>query len=122
MAKSAKELFQRFQSSQYQPSLRKIRGTYLFQVDNVGDLYVSVNDGEITAEQRKAGQGKQDADCSFQCGEQDFIDITEGRRNLLTAILQGRVHVHGNAALAQKVHSLVRANAEQQREQKRGAA
>ena len=111
MAKSAKDVLKRFETQHYEPYLRKIRGTYLFQIDNVGDLHVSVNYGEITV-----GQGKQDADCVFRRNEQDFIDIAEGRRNLLTAILQGRLHVHGDAALAQKVNSLVRARAEEQRE------
>jgi len=116
MAKSAEELLKRFETPRYEPYLRKTRGSYLFSIDNVGVVHVSVNNGEITVE-----AGKEEAECVFQCSEQDYIDIAEGRRNLLTAILQGRVHVHGDAALAQKVNGLVRARTEEQRKQ-RGVA
>lgn len=117
MAKTPKELLKHFRPPHYEPYLRKIRGTYLFQINNVGDLRVSVEYGEITVD-----EGKSEADCVFRCTEPDLIDILEGRRNLLTAILQGRVEVHGDAALAQKVNGLVRARAHEKDQQQRGAA
>jgi len=49
------------------------------------------------------------------CGEQDFVDLVEGRRNLITAHMQGRVMVRGDMALAQKFHGLVSAMIEERR-------
>ena len=47
------------------------------------------------------------ADCTIRCDEADFIDIVEGRRNLITATMQGRVEISGDLALAQKFHGLI---------------
>jgi putative sterol carrier protein len=99
----------------YEPLLRGVRGTYIFDIDKVGCWFVDVDDGKINMT-----EGRREADCEIRCSEQDFVDIIEGRRNLLTAALQGRVQVRGDVALAQKFHGLVGARAEEEKE--RGAA
>jgi putative sterol carrier protein len=111
MAKSAQEIIQSYGTTKFVPYLRGVRGTYLFEIENVGSWFVSVDDGAITYDREK-----HEADCVIRCNEEDFVDIVEGRRNLLTAALQGRVQVHGDVALAQKVQGLVGTEIEQKRE------
>ncbi len=115
MPQTAQEIFELSRTKKYEPFLRGVRGTYLFDIENVGSYFVAVDDGKLTFD-----QAKRDADCVIRCNEQDFVDIVEGRRNLLTAALQGRVQVGGDVALAQKFHGLVGALTESEKE--RGAA
>jgi arylformamidase len=113
MPQTAREVFNLHRMQKYEPVLRGVHGTYLFDIDKVGCWFVAVDDGAIHIEETK-----RDADCTIQCDERDFVDIVEGRRNLITARMQGRVNVRGDIALAQKFHGLVSAMIEE----KRGAA
>jgi ubiquinone biosynthesis protein UbiJ len=110
MPTTAHEVFQLHQFQKYEPLLRGVTGTYLFEIEHVGFWFLSVWDGAIKIE-----EVQHDADCTIRCDEPDFIDIIEGRRNLLTALMQGRVKIHGDITLAQKFHGLVSAMIEQKR-------
>lgn len=99
---TAHEVFQQHRLQKHEPLLRGVTGTYLFEIERVGYWFISVRDGEIGLE-----EARRDADCTISCNEADFIDIVEGRRNLLTARMQGRVKISGDITLAQKFHGLV---------------
>ena len=101
---TAQEVFDIHRMQKYEPVLRGVRGTYLFDIDKVGSWFVAVDDGALNIEETR-----RDADCTIICDERDFVDIVEGRRNLITAHMQGRVKVRGDMALAQKFHGLVSA-------------
>jgi arylformamidase len=107
---TAQEVFDVHRMQKYEAVLRGVRGTYRFDIDNVGSWFVAVNDGAVNVQ-----ESTHDADCAISCDEQDFVDIVEGRRNLITAHMQGRVHVRGDMALAQKFHGLVSAMIEEKR-------
>jgi putative sterol carrier protein len=107
---TAHEVFQQHQSQKYVPLLRGVTGTYLFEIERAGYWFISVRDGAIKIE-----EARHDADCTISCDEPDFIDIVEGRRNLMTATMQGRVKIHGDITLAQKFHGLVSAMIERKR-------
>jgi putative sterol carrier protein len=109
---TAHEVFQQHQMQKYEPLLRGVTGTYLFEIERAGHWFISVRDGAI-----KLQEVKHDADCTISCDEPDFIDIIEGRRNLLTAAMQGRVKIRGDITLAQKFHGLVSARIESKREE-----
>ena len=109
-----RDLFEKVRREKTLPALRGVRGTYLFDIDKVGCWFVTVNDGAFTIEETK-----RDADCEIFSDEKDFLDIVQGRRNLITASMQGRVRIHGDVALAQKFHGFVSAKLEGE---KRGAA
>src|SRR5215471_11727745 len=113
MPQTAQEVFNLHRMQTYEPALRGVHGTYLFDIDKVGSWFVAVDDGAIRIEETR-----NDADCTIICDEGDFADIVEGRRNLITAHMQGRVQLRGDIALAQKFHGLVSAKSEE----KRGAA
>ncbi|HEY3628931.1 MAG TPA: SCP2 sterol-binding domain-containing protein [Terracidiphilus sp.] len=112
MPQTAQEVFKLHRVQKYEPILRSVHGTYLFEIEKVGSWFVAVDAGAIKIEEKK-----RDADCTIICDERDFVDIVEGRRNLITAHMQGRVKIHGDMALAQKFHGLVSATIEE-----RGAA
>jgi len=101
---TAQEVFNVHRMQKYAPVLLGVHGTYLFDIDKVGSWFVAVNDGALNIEETK-----RDADCTISCDERDFVDIVEGRRNLITSHMQGRVKVRGDMALAQKFHGLVSA-------------
>jgi putative sterol carrier protein len=118
MTATAREIFERAADvRQQQPYLRGVRGTYLFEIENVGAWFVTVDDGTVKIERTRRA-----ADCTIRCNEEDFVSIVEGKRNLLTAGLQGRVLVSGDIALAQKFHGFVRMIAERQDASERGAS
>jgi arylformamidase len=104
MPQTAQEVFDVHRMQRYEPVLRGVHGTYLFNIDKVGSWFVAVDDGAVNIE-----EARHEADCTISCNEQDFVDIVEGRRNLITAHMQGRVKVRGDIALAQKFHGLVSA-------------
>ena len=104
---TAHEVFQQYHSQKYEPLLRGVTGTYLFEIEGAGYWFISVREGAIRLE-----EVRHDADCMIHCDEPDFIDILEGRRNLITAAMQGRVKIRGDITLAQKFHGLVSARIE----------
>lgn len=113
MPETAHEIFERKRKEKYDPVLRGVHGTYLFDIDKVGCWFVAIDDGAIHLEEKK-----RDADCTISCDESDFVDIIEGRRQLLTSYMQGRVKVHGDMALAQKFHGLVSAKIQEKQPDK----
>jgi len=110
MPQTAQEVFNLHRMQKHEPVLRGVHGTYLFEIDKVGSWFVAVDDGAIKIEEKN-----RDADCTISCDEGDFVDIVEGRRNLITAHMQGRVKVRGDMALAQKFHGLVSTMVEERR-------
>ena len=111
MSQTALEVFNLHRMQKYEPVLRGVHGTYLFDIDKVGCWFVAVDDGAINIEE----QTKRDADCTISCDESDFVDIVEGHRQLITSHMQGRVTIRGDMALAQKFHGLVSAMIEEKR-------
>lgn len=54
MTRSAQELFQFYKTKQYEPFLKGVRGTYLFDIDQVGCWFVAVEDGAVTSDEKRA--------------------------------------------------------------------
>jgi putative sterol carrier protein len=100
---TAHEAFEQYKDQTYAPLLRGVTGTYQFEIEGAGYWFLSVRDGAISIKETQ-----HDADCTISCDESDFIDILEGRRNLITAAMQGRVKIRGDLLLAQRFHGVVR--------------
>ncbi len=109
---TAHEVFQQHQFQKYEPLLRGVTGTYLFEIEHAGYWFIAVRDGAIRIE-----EVPHDADCTICCDEPDFIDIIEGHRNLITAAMQDRVKIRGDITLAQKFHGLVTAMVDSKRQE-----
>jgi putative sterol carrier protein len=87
----------------FDPRLARAKGTYRFEIEGVGVWRMFVDHGTIAIE-----EGGGDADCVVTVSDPtDFIRIARGEQNLITAFMQGRVDMHGDAALAQLLHSLL---------------
>ena len=99
---TAHEVFEHYKNQKYAPLLRGVTGTYLFEIEGAGYWFLSVRGSAISIE-----EARHDADCTISCDESDFIDILEGRRNLITAAMQGRVKVRGDLLLAEMFHGVV---------------
>lgn len=84
------------------PELAGVVGSYRWDVEGKGSWYVSVDHGVATAR-----EGMLSADCIIASNEDDFWAIIDGRQNLITALMQGRVRIDGDLALAQKLHGLL---------------
>ena len=114
MPQTAEEVFSLHRMQKFEPVLRGVHGTYLFDINKVGSWFVAVDDGATHIEEKK-----RDADCTISCDEPDFVDLVEGRRQLITAHMQGRIKIHGDMALAQKFHGLLSTKIEDKRPGKR---
>ena len=110
---TAHELFQVHKLQKYEPLLRMVNGSYLFEIEGVGHWFISVSHVAIRIE-----EARHDADCTIACNEHDFMEIVEGRQNLITAAMQGRVKIRGDMTLAQKFHGLVGAMVESEKQEK----
>jgi putative sterol carrier protein len=101
-AERVRALFEQRKQRPFEPTLAGVVGSYRFDVQGVGSFFVAVDDGQLAISELA-----READCIVVCGPDDFVRIAEGRQNLVTAIMQGLVEVHGDLALAQKLHGLL---------------
>jgi ubiquinone biosynthesis protein UbiJ len=104
MVKTLRDYFAAGPGPHESPALQGITGTYRFDVDGHRSVRVEVQDGAFTVAESAAP-----ADCIIRLEESDVARIASGEQNVITALLQGRVQVQGDLALAQKFHGLVRA-------------
>ena len=85
------------------PSLRRASGTYEIEIEpGGGRWFLRVDHGKPTLEAETTH-----SDCAIKCTEADFIDIAQGRQNLVTAFMQGRVKCSGDLAFALDLRRLV---------------
>lgn len=108
MAEDVKAMFERFGAQEYDPRVASIRGSYLFDIEGAGHWFVSIDNGKPYVSQEK-----READCIIECPEEDFMSAFRGEHNLLTALLQGRVNIRGDMALAHRLHTFLRESAYQ---------
>jgi hypothetical protein len=86
------------------PAVGQARGVVELDVGDAGRWLVTLADGAI-----RHGADSERPDSVIRCGAADLADIVAGRRNLLTAVLQGRVWCRGDPALVLTFHRLLRA-------------
>src|SRR4051812_13459891 len=109
-----RQLLEARKQGAYNKNLAGVHGTYRFDIHDAGHWRALVDDGRVTIE-----ESTEPAECVIESDEEDIIQILEGRQNLVTAAMQGRVQVSGNLALAQKFHGMVGAKSEEQAQSSR---
>jgi hypothetical protein len=77
------------------PLLKGIDGVYQFEVEGFGSWFLTVRAGSLAVSRSPVP-----VDCAIVFSSKDFIDIAQGRQNLMTAFLQGRVSGWGDLGMA----------------------
>jgi putative sterol carrier protein len=103
MAESAREFFEDLgrRAARGSGRTRGLTATYRFDVDEVGSWRVVIDDGAVSVEESDA-----DADCVIQASEKTLLEIVNGKRNPMGALLMGKVKLTGDAGLAMRLRDL----------------
>jgi hypothetical protein len=99
---SVHAVFDELKRRAYEPRLDGVYGSYRFEILGVGTFHVSVVDGELSVV-----EAARPADCVIRCSRSVFLHIAAGSQNLLTAAMQGQVHISGDLMFAQRLHALL---------------
>jgi putative sterol carrier protein len=89
------QIFDRLVAEKSNPALKGETGTFEFDLDGGGQWYLHLDDGRLSLQ-----QPVDHPDCIVHCPAATFIDIAEGRGNLITTFLQGVVQIEGDPDLA----------------------
>ena len=96
LARRIRERMETIKSRKESERFRRVKGSYLFDVEGVGAWQVAVDGGRLSVT-----EGATTGDCIVRCEPGIFLKVAEGEQNLLTAYMQGRLEIEGDMALAQ---------------------
>jgi predicted lipid carrier protein YhbT len=88
-------MFEREAALGNDPRLRGIRGTFRFDVRDVGSWFVAIDDGRVAIRQ----DPRSDAECVIEGSEEDLVAILNGKLRAIIAFMQGRIRFKGDIAL-----------------------
>jgi len=75
--------------------------TYVFDVEEVGQWTVAVDDGIVTVT-----EGAAEADCTITASEETLVKIASGEANPTTAYMTGKLKIAGDMNAALKLQKL----------------
>jgi putative sterol carrier protein len=75
--------------------------TYVFDVQDVGQWTVAVDDGKVTV-----SEGAGAADCTLTASEETLGKIARGEANATTAFMTGKLKISGDMGAALKLQKL----------------
>ena len=78
-----------------------MQNTYVFDVENVGQWTVAVDDGTVTVT-----EGTGEADCTITASEETLVKIATGEANPTTAYMTGKLKIQGDMGAALKLQKL----------------
>jgi predicted lipid carrier protein YhbT len=96
------QIFERLAAQGPSPALRRTNGSYEVDIVDGGQWFVELVNGSPTIREKI-----EHPNCALTFNATDFIDIAEGRRNLVTTFLQGRMGFSGDLAFALTFRRLV---------------
>ena len=85
-------------------ALRTVSGVYEFDVDEGGQWFLRLDHGAPSLQ-----EPTEKPDCEIHLSAADLIEIAQGKRNLFTTFLQGRMIVDGDPTLAMDVRRMIQA-------------
>lgn len=97
------EIFALLASEGQIPALRRTSGIYEFDFDDGGHWFLVLDHGTPSVQTKVA----QATTCTVRCHAKDFVEIAEGKRNMVTAFFSGDVVCTGNLAFALTFRHLV---------------
>ncbi len=78
-----------------------MHNTYVFDVQEVGQWTVAVDDGTVTVT-----EGAGEADCTISASEETLVKIASGEANATTAYMTGKLKIQGDMGAALKLQKL----------------
>jgi len=78
-----------------------MNNTYVFDVENVGQWTIAVDDGAVTVT-----EGAGEADCTITASEETLVKIANGEANPTTAYMTGKLKIQGDMGAALKLQKL----------------
>jgi predicted lipid carrier protein YhbT len=96
------QIFERLVAQGPSPTLRRTSGSYEFDIVDGGQWFIELVNGSPTMREKI-----EHPDCAVTMNAADFVDIAEGRRNLITTFFQGRIGLTGDLAFALTFRRLV---------------
>ena len=96
------QIFQRLAAQGQSATLRRTNGSYEFDIVDGGQWFIELVNGRPTIREKI-----DHPDCAVTINAADFVDIAEGRKNLVTTFFQGRIGLTGDLAFALTFRRLV---------------
>jgi putative sterol carrier protein len=96
------EIFDHLVAEGQKPALRRTSGVYEFDFDDGGRWFLRLDHGTPWLQ-----DSADDPDVVIDCTAADFIEIAQGKRNLMAAFLEGRIKATGDPAFALDFRRLV---------------
>ena len=78
-----------------------MHNTYVFDIEDVGQWTVSVEDGKVSV-----AEGAAEADCTIRASEETLVKIARGEANPTTAYMTGKLKIDGDMGAALKLQKL----------------
>ena len=96
------EVFALLASEGQVPALRRTSGTFEFDFDDGASWFLALDHGTPSIQPRV-----DHPTCTVHCHAKDFVEIAEGKRNMVTAFFSGDVSCTGSLAFALTFRHLV---------------
>jgi putative sterol carrier protein len=98
---TAQEFFAKLPKKADPAKTAGMHNTYVFDVQDVGQWTVAVDDGAITVT-----EGAGEADCTITASEDTLVKIASGEANATTAYMTGKLKIQGDMGAALKLQKL----------------
>jgi glycogen debranching enzyme/putative sterol carrier protein len=98
---SVAELFARLDERVGSVAGRRGHASLRFDLDDGDSWRVALDEGKLAV-----GKSDEEADCVIETNEETLRDLLSGKQRAQTAVLSGKVKVHGDLAIAAKVGNL----------------
>jgi putative sterol carrier protein len=98
---TAQEFFTKLPEKADPAKTAGMHNTYVFDVQDVGQWTVAVDDGTITVT-----EGAAEADCTITASEETLVKIASGEANATTAYMTGKLKIQGDMGAALKLQKL----------------
>ncbi len=101
MARSAEEFFANLETTIDPAKLAGTTATYRFDIEGAGSWKVDVADGRLSV-----AETADDAACVIRMKQEVFAKLLEGKQNVMTAFMLGKIKVEGDMGAAMKLKDL----------------
>ena len=102
MVANAREFFETLESQVDPDQTAGVKNSYLFDIADVGEWKVDVNDGQVTVT-----EGPDDADVTISITEENFLKINRGELQPSAAFMSGQMKVKGDVSAAMQLEKFL---------------